>query len=116
MSEPERYAPIEIRGFFRSHTHLPIWEVSEQAGIWKQLGMKVSFEFCDSSNIAEAGLFSAEVGFVSGNHTPCEAGVAGDRPSVAFAPLANRWIHRLVWPEPVKSVADLRSGRIADTT
>ncbi|OGQ78101.1 MAG: hypothetical protein A3F90_05240 [Deltaproteobacteria bacterium RIFCSPLOWO2_12_FULL_60_19] len=116
MSEPERYAPIEIRGFFRSHTHLPIWEVIEQAGIWKQLGMKVSFEFCDSSNIAEAALFSGEVDFVSGNHITPYALVARGKPIVCLASPSNSVNDKLVSREPVKSVADLRSARIADTT
>ena len=39
---------IEIRGFYRSYSHLPIWEVMEKAGIWEQNGLKVSFEFCNS--------------------------------------------------------------------
>ena len=45
------YQPPEIRGYYRSHTHLPVWEVVEQAGIWKQLGIKASFEYCNSSSV-----------------------------------------------------------------
>ena len=59
---------MEIRGLFRSHSHLPIWEVMEKAGIWEQNGLKVSFEFCDSSEAAEKALFGGDVDFVSGNH------------------------------------------------
>jgi ABC-type nitrate/sulfonate/bicarbonate transport system substrate-binding protein len=59
---------MEIRGFYRSHSHLPIWEVMEKAGIWNQVGLKVSFEFCDSSEAAEKALFGGDVDFVSGNH------------------------------------------------
>ena len=90
------YQPIEVRGFFRSHTHLPIWEVIEQAGIWKQVGMKVSFYFCDSSSIAEAALFGGEVEFVSGNHiTPC-ALVARSKPIVCLASASNSVTDKLV--------------------
>jgi hypothetical protein len=65
MSEHE---PMEIRGFYRSHSHLPIWEVMEKVGIWDKVGLKVSFEFCDSSAAAEKALFDGSVDFVSGNH------------------------------------------------
>ncbi len=62
------YKPMEIRGFYRSHSHLPIWEVMDKAGIWEKVGLKVSFEFCNSSEVAEKALFGGEVDFVSGNH------------------------------------------------
>ena len=65
MSEQETMA---IRGFYRSHSHLPIWEVMDKAGIWSQMGLKVSFEFCNSSEAAEKALFGGDVDFVSGNH------------------------------------------------
>ena len=110
------YQPIEIRGFFRSHTHLPIWEVIEQAGIWKQLGMKVRFEFCDSSNIAEAALFGGEVDFVSGNHITPYALVARGQPIVCLASPSNSVNDKLVSLAPVKSIAELRGKRLADTT
>src|SRR5436309_3490225 len=51
------YEPLEIRGFYRSHSHLPIWEVMDKAGSWEKVGLKVSFEFCDSSSAAEKALF-----------------------------------------------------------
>ena len=50
MSE---YETLEIRGYYRSHSHLPIWEVMDKAGVWERVGLKVSFEFCDSSSAAE---------------------------------------------------------------
>ena len=28
----DNYAPIEINAYFRSHTHLPLWEILEKAG------------------------------------------------------------------------------------
>ncbi|HEY3302192.1 MAG TPA: ABC transporter substrate-binding protein [Candidatus Binatia bacterium] len=110
------YQPIEIRGLFRSHTHLPIWEVIEQAGIWNQVGLKVSFEFCDSSTIAEAALFGGKVDFVSGNHITPYALVARGKSMVCLASPSNSVTDKLVSREAVASVADLRGKRIGDTT
>ncbi|MGH6631524.1 MAG: ABC transporter substrate-binding protein [Burkholderiales bacterium] len=110
------YQQIEIRGFFRSHTHLPIWEVIEQAGIWEQVRMKVSFEFCDSSNIAEAALFGGSVDFVSGNHITPYALVARGKPIVCLASPSNSVNDKLVSRAPLKSIAELRGARIGDTT
>ena len=39
----DNYEPIEINAFFRSHTHLPLWEILDQAGFWKQVGIKVNW-------------------------------------------------------------------------
>ena len=117
MSERERetYDPIEIRGLFRSHTHLPIWEVIEQARIWNQVGLKVRFEFCDSSSVAEAALFDGSVDFVSGNHITPYALVARGKPMVCLASPSNSVNDKLVSREPVMSIADLRGKRIGDT-
>ena len=41
MSEAN-YEPIEIQRYFRSHTHLPLWEVLDRAGIWQEVGIKVN--------------------------------------------------------------------------
>jgi ABC-type nitrate/sulfonate/bicarbonate transport system substrate-binding protein len=111
----ENYPPIEIRGLFRSHTHLPIWEVIEQAGIWERLGMKVGFEFCDSSSLAEAALFDGGVDFVSGNHITPYALVARGKPMVCLASPSNSVNDKLVSRERLGSVADLRGKRIGDT-
>ena len=115
MFERKSYDPIEICGLFRSHTHLPIWEVIEQAGIWNQVGLKVRFEFCDSSSVAEAALFDGSVDFVSGNHITPYALVARGKPMVCLASPSNSVNDRLVSHEPVRSVADLRGKRIGDT-
>ena len=38
---------IRVRGVYRSGSHLPIWEVMQQAGIWRKAGLDlVSFEYC----------------------------------------------------------------------
>ena len=62
------YETMEIRGFYRSHSHLQLWEVMEKAGIWERVGLRVDFEFCDSSSAAEKALLGGAVDFVSGNH------------------------------------------------
>jgi ABC-type nitrate/sulfonate/bicarbonate transport system substrate-binding protein len=116
MAQPESYAPIEVRALFRSHTHLPIWEVIEQAGIWSRLGMKVSFDFCDSSTVAEAALFDGSVDFVSGNHITPYALIARGKPIVCLASPSNSVNDKLVTREAVASIGDLRGKRIGDTT
>src|ERR1043166_7966306 len=101
------------RVLFRS---LPIWEVIDRAGIWERLRMKVTFDFCDSSTLAGAALFRGEVGFVSGKHiTPYCLGARG-KPMVCLASPSNSVNDKLVTREPVRSIADLRGKRIADTT
>ena len=110
------YEPIEIRGFYRSHTHLPLWEVLEEAGIWKRLGIKVRFEYCDSSAQAEAALFDGTVAFISGNHITPYALVARGRPIVSLASPSNSVNDRLISREPLRSASELRGKRLADTT
>jgi ABC-type nitrate/sulfonate/bicarbonate transport system substrate-binding protein len=110
------YEPIELRGFYRSHTHLPLWEVMEQAGIWKRLGMKVRFEYCDSSENAEAALFDGAIDFVSGNHISPYLLVRRGKPIVSLASPSNSVNDRLVARFPIKDVSELRGKRIGDTT
>jgi ABC-type nitrate/sulfonate/bicarbonate transport system substrate-binding protein len=112
----ENYEPIEIRGFYRSHSHLPIWEVLEQAGFWREVGLKVSFEFCDSSNLAEAALFDGTIDFISGNHITPYALVMRGKPIVCLASPSNSVNDRLVSREPIRSLTELRGRRIGDTT
>ncbi len=112
----ESYEPIEVRGFFRSHSHLPIWEVLEGAGFWREVGMKVRFEFCGSSTLAEAALFDGRIDFISGNHITPYALVAGGKPIVCLASPSNSVNDKLVTREPVSSLSELRGKRIGDTT
>ena len=100
---------MEIRGFFRSHSHLPIWEVMEKAGIWKQNGLKVSFEFCDSSEAAEKALFGGDVDFVSGNHISPYLLVRRGKPIVCLTSPSNDTSDRLVTNFPIK--ASCRTAR-----
>ena len=107
---------MEIRGFFRSHSHLPIWEVMDKAGIWEQVGLKVTFDFCDSSEAAEKALFGGDVDFVSGNHISPYLLVKRGKPIVCLSSPSNSVNDRLVTRFPVKSVAELKGKRIGDTT
>jgi len=107
---------MEIRGLYRSHSHLPIWEVMEKADIWDQVGLKVGFEFCDSSEAAEKALFSGDVDFVSGNHISPYLLVRRGKPIVSLSSPSNSVNDRLVTRLPVKAVAELKGKRIGDTT
>ena len=110
------YQMMEIRGFFRSHSHLPIWEVMDKAGIWAGVGLKVSFEFCDSSEVAEKALFGGDVDFVSGNHISPYLLVKRGKPIVCLTSPSNSVNDRLVTRFPVKQVSELRGRKIGDTT
>jgi NMT1/THI5 like len=116
MSASPSYEPIEINAFFRSHTHLPLWEILDQAGFWKQVGIKVHWEFCDSSSEAEAGLFSGKIDLISGNHISPYALVARGKPIVSLASPTNGVSDRVVSREPIKSLTEIRGKRIVDTT
>lgn len=110
------YEPMEIRGFYRSHSHLPIWEVMDKAGIWEQVGLKVTFEFCDSSSAAEKALFDGNVDFVSGNHISPYLLVRKGKPIVSLTSPSNSVNDKLVARFPIKQVSELRGKRIGDTT
>ena len=113
MSE---YRMMEIRGFYRSHSHLPIWEVMDKAGIWERVGLKVTFEFCDSSSAAEKALFDGSVDFVSGNHISPYLLVRKGKPIVSLTSPSNSVNDKLVARFPIKQVSELRGKRIGDTT
>src|SRR5262244_599715 len=110
------YEPLEIRAYFRSHSHLPIWEVMDKAGIWDRVGLKVSFEFCDSSSAAEKALFDGSVDFVSGNHISPYLLVRRGRSIVSLTSPSNSVNDKLVTRFPVKDVSELRGNRNGDTT
>jgi len=113
MSE---YKTMEIRGFYRSHSHLPIWEVMDKAGIWERVGLRVTFEFCDSSSAAEKALFDGSVDFVSGNHISPYLLVRRGKPIVSLTSPSNSVNDKLVARFPIKQVSELRGKRIGDTT
>jgi len=110
------YEPLEIRGFYRSHSHLPIWEVMDKAGIWERMGLKVTFEFCDSSSAAEKALFDGSVDFVSGNHISPYLLVRRGKPIVSLTSPSNSVNDRLVARFPIEQISELRGKRIGDTT
>jgi ABC-type nitrate/sulfonate/bicarbonate transport systems, periplasmic components len=107
---------MEIRGFYRSHSHLPIWEVMDKAGIWERVGLRVTFEFCDSSSAAEKALFDGSVDFVSGNHISPYLLVRRGKPIVSLTSPSNNVNDKLVARFPIKQVSELRGKRIGDTT
>jgi ABC-type nitrate/sulfonate/bicarbonate transport system substrate-binding protein len=116
MATARDYEPIEINGFFRSHTHLPLWEILDKAGIWKQAGITVHFDYCDSSSEAEAALFDGKIDLISGNHISPYALVARGKPIVSLASPTNGVSDRLVSREPVASLTQIRGKRVIDTT
>ena len=107
---------MEIRGLYRSPSHLPIWEVMEKAGIWPQVGLNVTFEFCNSSEAAEKALFSGDVDFVSGNHISPYLLVKRGKPIVCLTSPSNSVNDRLVTRYPIAQVSELRGKKIGDTT
>jgi hypothetical protein len=116
MSVTPNYDPIEINAYFRSHTHLPLWEILDKAGFWKQVGIRVNWEYCDSSSEAEAGLFSGKIDLISGNHISPYALVARGKPIVSLASPTNSVSDRMVSREPISSLAQIRGKRVIDTT
>lgn len=110
------YEPVEINAFFRSHTHLPLWEILDKAGFWNQVGMTVAFSYCDSSSEAEAALFSGRIDLISGNHISPYALVAQGKPIVSLASPTNGVADRLVSREPITSLEQIRGKRVIDTT
>jgi len=110
------YNIMEIRGFYRSHSHLPIWEVMDKAGIWERVGLRVTFEFCDSSSAAEKALFDRSVDFVSGNHISPYLLVRRGKPIVSLTSASNNVNDKLVARFPIKQVCELGGKRIGDTT
>jgi hypothetical protein len=112
----DNYEPIEINAFFRSHTHLPLWEILDKAGFWNQVGIKVNWTFCDSSSEAEAALFSGKIDLISGNHISPYALVAKGKPIVSLASPTNGVSDTVVSCEPIRSLAEIRGKRVVDTT
>lgn len=109
------YEPVEIRGYFRAYSHLPIWEVLDKAGIWEQVGIKMrGMEFCASPPEAEGALFEGKIDFISGNHITPYALVGEGKPIVCIASPSNQVRDRLVSREKFSSLAELRGKKIVD--
>ncbi len=109
------YEPVEIRGYYRSPSHMPIWEVIDKAGIWRQLGVtSARFEYSENPIEAEGALFDGTIDFISGNHITPYALVAKGKPIVCLASPSNAVRDRLVSREPVRAISELRGRRVAD--
>jgi ABC-type nitrate/sulfonate/bicarbonate transport system substrate-binding protein len=109
------YEPVEIRGYFRAYSHLPIWEVMDKAGMWEKVGIKMrGMDFCASPPEAEGALFDGKIDFISGNHITPYALVGQGKPIVCIASPSNSVRDRLVSREPVRSLAELRGKKIVD--
>ena len=107
---------IKIRGVYRSGSHLPIWEVLQEAGIWEKVGLDlVNFEYCAMPPDAEKALFNGDIDFISGDHLTPYGLVAQGKPIVSIASPVNGQNASVASREPMNSIQDLRGKRIADT-
>jgi ABC-type nitrate/sulfonate/bicarbonate transport system substrate-binding protein len=106
----------KIRGVYRSGSHLPIWEVLKEAGIWEKVGLSlVSFDYCAMPPDAERALFKGDIDFISGDHLTPYGLVAQGKPIVSIASPVNGQNASVASREPMKTIQDLRGKRIADT-
>jgi len=106
----------KIRGVYRSGSHLPIWEVLQEAGIWEKVGLELaSFEYCAKPPDAEAALFKGDIDFISGDHLTPYALVARGKPIVSIASPVNGQNASVASKEPLSSIQELRGMRITDT-
>ena len=107
---------LKVRGVYRSGSHLPIWEVLQQAGIWEKAGIElVGFEYCAKPPDAERSLFKGDIDFISGDHLTPYALVAQGKPIVSIASPVNGQNASVASHQPLQSIQDLRGKRITDT-
>ena len=107
---------MKIRGIFRASSHLPIWEVLQEAGIWEQVGLELtSFDFVDESSVAEKALFDGDVDFISGNHISTYTMFSRGMPIVHLTSPSNSVHDVVVAREELGSMANLRGARLGDT-
>jgi ABC-type nitrate/sulfonate/bicarbonate transport system substrate-binding protein len=107
---------IKIRGVYRSGSHLPIWEVLQEAAIWEKVGIDlVSFDYCAMPPDAERTLFKGDIDFISGDHLTPYSLVAQGKPIVSIASPVNGQNASVASRQPMNSIQDLRGKRIADT-
>jgi ABC-type nitrate/sulfonate/bicarbonate transport system substrate-binding protein len=109
------YAPIQLRGVYRSPSHLPMWELMEKAGIWGEVGVEsCSLEYMADPPDAEAALFAGEIDFISGNHITPYALLREHSPIVCLASPVNGVRDRIISRQPLAGLEELRGKRIAD--
>lgn len=107
---------IKIRGVYRSPSHLPLWEVMQEANIWEKAGVDlVEFAYCSQPPQAEAALFKGDIDFISGDHLTPYGLVAQGKPIVSIASPVNGQNASVATHEPIQSIQELRGRRIADT-
>src|ERR1700752_1113452 len=107
---------MKIRGVYRSGSHLPIWEVLQEADIGEKVGLDlVSFDYCAMPPDAEAALFKGDIDFISGDHLTPYGLVVQGKPIVSIASPVNGQNASVATREPIRSIQDLRGKRIADT-
>jgi ABC-type nitrate/sulfonate/bicarbonate transport system substrate-binding protein len=107
---------MKIRGVYRSGSHLPIWEVLQEAGIWEKVGLNlVSFDYCAMPPDAEKALFKGDIDFISGDHLTPYGLVVQGKPIVSIASPVNGQNASIASRQPLNSIQDLRGKRIADT-
>jgi ABC-type nitrate/sulfonate/bicarbonate transport system substrate-binding protein len=107
---------IKIRGVYRSASHLPLWEVLQQAGIWEKAGLELmDFAYCAKPPDAERHLFDGDIDFISGDHLTPYGLVARGKPIVSIASPVNGQNASVASREPIRSIQDLRGKRITDT-
>lgn len=110
------YSTIDVRIFYRSSSHVPIWEVIKEAHIWEQVGINLTgFEYCGSPPDTEAALFAEKIDVISGDHLTPYGLVAQGKPIVSIASPVNAKTAKVVSRKPLKSLHDLRGLRVADT-
>lgn len=107
---------IRIRGVYRSSSHLPLWEVLQEAGLWEKVGLElIHFDYCAMPPDAETALFKGDIDFISGDHLTPYGLVAQGKPIVSIASPVNGQNASVATWEPIESIHDLRGKRIADT-
>ena len=107
---------MKIRGVYRSGSHLPIWEVLQEAGIWEKVGLNlVSFDYCAMPPDAEKALFKGDIDFISGDHLTPYGLVVQGKPIVSIASPVNGQNASIASRQPMNSIQELRGKRIADT-
>jgi len=106
---------IKVRGVYRSGSHLPIWTVMKEAGIWEQAGLELAgFEYCAQPPEAEKALFNGDIDFISGDHLTPYALIVQGKPIVSLASPVNATSASIVSHEPIASIQELRGRRIVD--
>jgi ABC-type nitrate/sulfonate/bicarbonate transport system substrate-binding protein len=107
---------MRIRGIYRAPSHLPLWAVIQDAGIWQQVGLElIDFQYVEASSTAEQALLAGDVDFISGNHISTYTQFLQGQPIVHLTSPGNSVHDSVITRERIASVADLEGARIGDT-